>query len=67
MLTLINEDTREVEFENKATPSTASQNWTLGQKDKNGWRTIVHTETGLYLTTKLQNKYAVLRVEEEGE
>ena len=63
VLTLKNEFTGEIGYENK---SIASQNWILGQKDKYGWRTIKHSKTGLFLTARLANKFAKLKAELKG-
>ena len=55
-----------IEFEKKETPINAKQKWKLGQRDQKGWRTIQHSETGKYLTTRYKKPSSFLTVEDLG-
>ena len=63
----VKNDTKDIVFETKVTPTIASQDWTLGQENDEGMRTIIHTETGLYLTAQKRNNSTALSLHEEGE
>ena len=65
-LTLKSEVTKEVVFEEKNASISASQTWKLGPVKENGWRTVVHSKSGLYLTTRLHNNVGVLTVGAKG-
>ena len=66
VITLKNNFTGKVGLEPKQTPLPTTQIWKLGKEDGKGWRTIQHSETGLYLTTKYENKVASLVVNDKG-
>ena len=66
LLTLKDEITKKVGFEEKSTSMSSSQTWKLGPERENGWRTIVHSKSGLYLTTRLTGKFSSLTVAAKG-
>ena len=66
VLTLKNEFTNEVGFTEKNSSASASQTWKLGPEKEDGWRTIVHSKSGLYLTTGTTGKYTTLTVATKG-
>ena len=52
-----------VELKTRVTPTNETQKWTLGQRDGDGWQTIQHSKTSLYLTTKYKKKGTILTAE----
>ena len=66
LLTLKDEITKKVGFEEKSTSMSSSQTWKLGPERENGWRTIVHSKSGLYLTTRTTGQFTILTVAAKG-
>ena len=62
----LNSISKRVRLETKISPITASQTWKLGQKQEKGWRTIQHSQTGLYLTSNYVKPAAFLTVASKG-
>ena len=59
---MIDEVTMEVGYEEKNS-SSSNQMWNLSQEQENGWRNIVHTKSGLYLTVLGRDKGSVLKLQ----
>ena len=59
-------DNGNIGFETKETPINAKQKWTWGAKDDKGWRTIQHSESGKYLTTRYKKPSSLLTLEDLG-
>ena len=66
VLSLIDEITMEVGYEIKNVSQTANQMWNLTKEQKDGWRNIIHSKGGLYLTARPRNIGSVLRLENKG-
>ena len=55
-----------VSFQNKDVSDNVNQKWKFGEEDSEGWRTIEHSNSGLYLTTRYKNKGTSMTVENKG-
>ena len=55
-----------ISFENMDINDIENQKWKLGSKDSEGWRTIQHSSSGLYLTTSYIGKGTSMTVENKG-
>ena len=53
-------------YEIKNVSQTANQMWNLTKGQKDEWRNIIHSKSGLYLTARPRNIGSVLRLENKG-
>ena len=57
--------TYDVGVETKETPIGSTQKWTLEKENSKGWRRIIHSASGLYLSAPL--KHDTLTIQDKGE